>query len=543
MHGRIIEDLHHPPPIKSYHLPMLYTLYQTVDQAAERHPEKDAFCFRSETLSYGVLSQRTNQLAHVLIRSGVMPGDRVAIYLSKCLECAVAIHGIMKAGAAYVPLDPTAPAERLAAILRDCAVEHLVTHDARRRQVTQLMEMQVGLKSVVGLSKTENFRCPVISWDDVAAEEMSWPDVGVMEQDLGYIIYTSGSTGTPKGIMHTHASGLAYARMAAHLYELTPEDRLSNFPPLHFDQSTFDYFCGPLVGATTVIIPEEYTKLPASLSQLIQDARLTVWYSVPFALVQLLLRGVLQQRDLSALRWIIYGGEPFPLKYLRALQELLPAARFSNNYGPAETNQCTFYMLPRQTPLLAESVPIGNPCPNTSILVVDEHDRQVPATETGELLVRTATMMLGYWNRPELNERAFYFCEKDGGQVQRFYRTGDLVLLGEDGLLYFLGRKDRQVKSRGYRIELDEIEATLLTHPKVVECAVFPKLDEDENSLIYAAVILETDATVGQGELLKYMGQRLPSYAVPLQVAQLQAFPRTTSNKIDRRALQKTLVL
>ncbi|MEM7125430.1 MAG: amino acid adenylation domain-containing protein [Chloroflexota bacterium] len=563
---------------------MLYKIFQTVDQSALRFPKKEAFRFRNESISYADLASWTNQLAHALLKSGVQSGDRVGIYLNKSLECAVAIHGIMKAGAAYVPLDPLAPLDRIAGIIQDCAITHLVTHDAKRRQVARLMNLKTGLSCIIGLSEeasedvlraigkpvnkhptngqlvnSQNANSQdagkdrndwsVLSWADVAAESTTLPEVAIMEQDLAYIIYTSGSTGTPKGIMHTHASGLAYARMAAALYELVPEDRLSNFPPLHFDQSTFDYFSGPLVGATTVIIPEEHTKLPASLSQLIEDERLTIWYSVPFALIQLLLRGVLQERDLSSLRWIIYGGEPFPVKHLKAIQNLLPQVRISNNFGPAETNQCAYYTLPvltssgstdeATTDEGGETISIGHICPNMSAMIVDEDDHSVAVGEAGELLVRTPTMMQGYWNRPERNARAFYQREVQGGLVERYYRTGDLVRIGVDGLLYFLGRKDRQIKSRGYRIELDEIEAALLTHPGVEECAVFPVPDAEGNNLIRAVAILKPEIEANSGVLLKHLGQRLPAYAVPVSLDVVDAFPRTTSNKIDRRALQR----
>ena len=168
-----------------------------------------------------------------------------------------------------------------------------------------------------------------------------------------------GINGEPKGIMHTHASGLAYAKISSDVYGLTSADRLSNFPPIHFDQMTFDYFSGPLAGATTVIIPEEYMKFPASLSELVEDEKLTVWYSVPFALIQMLLHGALDEQDCSTLRWVIYGGEPFPPKHMHALQTLWPNATFSNSYGPAETNQVNAYHLPSIAADRVEPIPIG----------------------------------------------------------------------------------------------------------------------------------------------------------------------------------------
>jgi amino acid adenylation domain-containing protein len=351
-------------------------------------------------------------------------------------------------------------------------------------------------------------------------------------------MYTSGSTGDPKGIMHTHDSGLSYARMAAHTYGVRHTDRLSNHSPLHFDMSTFDYFSGPLAGATTVIIPEAYTKLPASLSRLIEAERLTIWYSVPFALIQLLVRGVLHERDLGALRWVLFGGEPFPPKHLAALMARLPGARFSNVYGPAEVNQCTFYHVPPMPEGSDEPIPIGQVWPNARGLVVDDADQPVADGEAGELLVQTPTMMRGYWGREDLNARAFYRRSPFAGYEEVFYRTGDLVQRQPDGELRFLGRKDRQIKTRGYRVELDEVEAVLLAHPAVEEAAVFPVPDGEGSQRIEAAVILRNGSVVPAAELIRHGKEHLPWYALPLKIEPVAAFPRTTSGKIDRRALQ-----
>ncbi|MEL6263929.1 MAG: AMP-binding protein, partial [Cyanobacteria bacterium J06626_6] len=365
-----------------------------------------------------------------------------------------------------------------------------------------------------------------------------------MEQDLAYIMYTSGSTGTPKGIMHTHRSGLNYAKMAAATYGLTHTDRLGNHSPLHFDMSTLDYFSGPLVGATTVIIPAAYTKLPASLSQLVQDESMTIWYSVPFALIQLLLRGALEERDLSALRWVLFGGEPYPAKYMYGLMEKLPQARFSNVYGPAEINQCSYYHVP---PLAEgesapdEVAPIGKIWANAEEIVVDEYDEPVPSGKIGELLVRTPTMMQGYWQRPDLNEKCFYRTEITY-QDAVFYRTGDLVQRIGDNY-HFVGRKDRQVKMRGYRVELDEIEAALVSHEQVEQAAAYAVPADVGSVRVEAAAILKPAATLSEAELLTFVSARLPRYAVPQRVEILPVFPRTGTGKIDRRSLQKRAVL
>lgn len=524
---------------------MIYLLPHVIDGAAQRHPDKAAFRCRGAQLTYAELVIRANQLAHTLMEAGVRRGDRVGIYLHKSLESAVAIYGIVKAGAAYVPLDPLAPPARIGYVLRDCGIRHLVTQDAKRRDLQTFAAQCPELRCLIGMSEAGDLAVPTLSWDAVQGAPEHAPRVTAMEHDLAYIMYTSGSTGTPKGMMHTHYSGLSYARMSAALYGVTPEDRLSNHSPLHFDMSTFDYFSGPLAGATTVIIPEEYSKLPASLSKLIQDERLTIWYSVPFALIQLLLRGVLESRDLSSLRWILYGGEPFPPKHLRALMQALPNACFGNVYGPAEVNQCTYYHVP---PSYAhadtdETTPIGVDCANVESLVVDDADQPVAPGEIGELLIRAPTMMRGYWGRPDLTERSFYRRRPFGdasetNYVDTFYRTGDLVQELPDGNYNFLGRKDRQVKVRGYRVELDEIEAALSAHDAVEEAGVYTVPDGEGSHRIQAAITVAAGRSADESALIQHVAGRLPAYAVPARIDIVADFPRTTSGKINRRALQ-----
>ena len=516
---------------------MLYLLSQAVDRAAGRDPAHPAIRYGGRTLTYGELAARSNQLAHALVDDGVRRGDRVGIFMPKRLESAIAIHGSMKAGAAYVPLDPAAPAARIAFILRDCGIRHVITEPGR----LPVLRQAVGddpLDTVLGTPSAEGCARRALTWEDIAASPATLPDTGTMEQDLAYILYTSGSTGVPKGVMHTHRSALAFAEIAAHTYGLHAGDRLSNHAPLHFDLSTLDYFAGAVAGATTVVIPESHTKLPASLSKLMEDERLTVLYAVPFALIQLLLHGALEKRSLPALRWVLFGGEPFPPKHLRALMAALPQAKFVNVYGPTEVNGVTHYPVPPLADGDDAPVPIGMPYGNVETLIVDAGDTPVEPGEAGLLLVRSPTMMRGYWARPDLNARAFYRRPVFGLYEDVFHRTGDLVRERPDGNLDFLGRRDRQIKTKGYRVELDEIEAALLQHPAVEAAAAFPVDDGDGSQRIEAAVTLRAGAALSAAELTHDAASRLPPYAVPERLAILREFPRTSTDKIDRLRLQ-----
>jgi amino acid adenylation domain-containing protein len=516
-----------------------YLLHQAVENAADRYPDREAVRFSGERLTYAELLGRTNRLARVLREQGVMRGDRVGIYLPKSLESVVAVYGIMKAGAAYVPLDPFAPAARLSSVIGDCGIRHLITKAAKLDGVQQLVKEQTGLECVIGLEPQADLLVRTVSWEEVDNTPAgSVPDVGTSEQDIAYILYTSGSTGHPKGIVHTHRSGLSFAQWAAKTYSLDYEDRLSNHAPLHFDLSTFDLFAGGLAGATTVIIPETLTKFPASLSRLIEDERITVWYSVPLALTQLLLRGSLPARDLSALRWVLFAGEVFPTKHLRQLMAQLPHARFSNLYGPTETNVCTYYHVDQLPQDSDAPIPIGQPCANVETLVLDEQDQPAAAGEVGELVVRGATVMRGYWGRSDLNARCFYRPSASNRHKDLFYRTGDLVRCQADGHYHYLGRKDRQIKTRGYRVELDEVEVALLAHADVQEAAVSIIADSQGNHWIVAAVIPRTGTTLTPQQLVRHVANKLPPYAIPAHLSIVDDFPRTSSGKIDRIELQ-----
>jgi len=455
--------------------------------------------------------------------------------MNKCLELPVSVYGILKAGAAFVPIDPTAPTDRIQFIVENCGIQLLVTNSSKKRQINALIERCEAVSTVIGLEieGKESF-----AWDTVFKGSDALVDVELDEECLAYIMYTSGSTGCPKGLMHTHRSGLNYAIHSARLYDVGPSDVLGNHSPLHFDMSTFEFLTGPYCGSTTVLIPEDVTMFPVSLGQLIEAEKLTFWYSVPLALIQMINQGELEKRDLSSLRWVNFGGEPFPPKYLRSLMDLIPTARFSNVYGPAEVNQCTYYHVPNRSSLEDEAVPLGKVWEGAKGKVINEHDKEVQSGEVGELIICSKTMMLGYWRRDDLSERAFLRTATDSGNEEVYYRTGDLVRRNNSGELLFLGRRDRQIKMRGYRVELDEIENILSTHGDVEEAAVVAIANAEGESEIWAAVTVKSDGDIAGSDLRIFASGKLPAYCVPQRIETRDSFPRTTSGKIDRNSLR-----
>lgn len=521
---------------------MLYLLHQTIENAAERVPHHIAVRCSGQNLTYTQLVQQVNQLACCLVDQGIRRGDRVGIFMNKSVEAVIAIYGIMAAGAAYVPLDPFAPTERLRYVIRDCGIRCLVSSSAKWETLQQLFSGSTTLDFLIGVTPRSELPIECITWDEINSAPTTLPSVRMTEQDLAYILYTSGSTGDPKGIMHTHRSGLSFPLWAANTYGLHSDDRVSNHAPLHFDLSTFDLFATALASGTTVLIPEGIVKFPASVARFIEQEQLTIWYSVPFALVQLLHKGGLSARSLDTLRWILFAGEPFPTKHLRILMEQLPHTHFSNLYGPTETNVCTYYHVPTLAPDSDDPIPIGSPCANVDDLVVDANDQPVTSGEIGELLIRGAVVMRGYWGRSELTERGFFRSNSISHGDSPYYRTGDLVQIMSDGNYKYLGRKDRQIKTRGYRVELDEVEVTLLSHSCVQEAAVYVVPDDQGTHMIKAAVTATDGMNLTVEMLTNHLAKRLPSYAIPAEITIIHEFPRTSTGKIDRRSLQAQLV-
>ena len=517
---------------------MAYLLHQLLERTAAATPEKEALRFEGRGWTYGEVERRANQAAHALVRAGAQCGDRVGIYMRKGFEACIAMCGALKAGCAYVPLDPWLPAERVEFLLRDCGIRALFADSSRLGRLAETVADSTPLEVVLGPTAGEAALPSVVTigWEEISSLPESAPEVALTELDLAYIFYTSGSTGEPKGMMHTHRSGLSFVEWTLGQFRVRPEDRIGNHAPLHFDLSLFDYFTAAAAGATTVIVSEERQKMPASVAQLIADERLSIWYSVPAAWTQMLLRGGLRQRDLSSLRLVIFGGEPFPVHLLRDLMAILPEAEFCHVYGVTETNVCTFWPVPRPLPAV-EALPIGKLCPNMEGVVLDEDGGLAAPGEAGELAIRGPGVMEGYWNQPGLDSAAFWTRTGAGQRVERFYRTGDLVEPDAAGDLRFLGRRDRQVKSRGHRIELDEVQAALAAQPSVAEAAVYAVPDGEGSRQVEAAVVVRDGARWDESAVLRGVRERTAAYAAPARIRLMANLPRTSAGKVDFQRL------
>jgi L-proline---[L-prolyl-carrier protein] ligase len=324
------------------------------------------------------------------------------------------------------------------------------------------------------------------------------------------------------------------------MFQISSEDRVSNHAPLHFDLSVFDVYNSIKAGATLYMVPDELAVFPASLASWIEKQQITAWYSVPSALVHLVLHGNLDTEKLRQLRLILFAGEVFPQKYLKRLAELLPDVELYNLYGPTETNVCTYYRVDRAKLPRMDKLPIGRACANTEVFAVDEHDGIVDVGGVGELYVRGPGVTPGYWGDPEKTRKMCVSNRFQPNFEEKLYRTGDLVTPDENGDYYFLGRRDNQIKSRGYRIELGEIEAALLSHAAVYEAAAVAVPDDEIGNRIKAFVAPHNAGSVTAVELQRHCATRVPKYMIPEFIELCEGLPKTSTGKIDRVSLAQT---
>lgn len=511
---------------------MAHLLQQLLAESAKAYADKPAVWARGRSMTYRELEECSNQLAHLLRLRGVEKGDRVGLLFPKCVESIVSMLGVLKAGGVYVPLDPQAPADRVSYIIANCGIRILITNAERRAMLGH--KALSTIEHSILVDGTDNDR-DAIAWTQLAEFPATHaPAVSTVETDLAYILYTSGSTGHPKGVMITHRNALTFVEWCAEEFRVRSDDRLSNHAPLHFDLSVFDIYNALKAGATVYLVTEDLAPFPTSLAEFIEKQEITIWYSVPSALTLLLLHGRLTPEQLKSLRIILFAGEAFPIKYARKLAEFSRTSDLYNLYGPTETNVCTYYKVERERLATLEKLPIGIACANTECFAVTPEGQIAKPGELAELYVRGPSVTCGYWADPEESKKVVVPNDSQGNFDQKIYRTGDLVTVGEDGNYYFQGRRDSMIKSRGYRIELDEIESALLSHPGVREACVLPVPDEIIGNRIRAIVTLHIAGSLGTLELQQYCAARLPRYMVPELIDLCGELPKTSTGKIDR---------
>lgn len=526
-----------------------YLLHHLLQRSAEHYPDNIAVIFKDKAVTYSELERLSNGVAGSLQQLGIRTGDRVGIMLSKSIEQIVALFGILKAGAVYVPIDPAAPIGRVAYMIRHCGVECLITTPGNLKALSG-SEDGINISTVLLIGKDAvvvthgtivNKR---LSLDvEAAGDHGGFQTVEMSDSSPAYILHTSGSTGNPKGVAISHLNALTFIDMAADYFNVTASDRFGSHAPLHFDLSVFDIFVAIKQGAAIVLLPEMLSTFPVKLAEYIEKERITVWNSVSSVLTLLAEKGVLKSRNLDSLRLVHFSGDIMPVKYLRLLAKRMKNAAFYNIYGQTEANSSLCYPITEIPDDDSWRIPIGKPFPNFDVFALNEK-RQVVSRpgDEGELYVSSSTVAYGYWNDREMSNEKFVPDPRYPFLDKIVYKTGDLVRIDEDGNYLFSGRKDHMVKSRGYRIELAEIETVLSGHPEVVAAVAIPIPDDLVGNRIFAVIAAVSGCTLGTEELVRYCTPRLPKYMVPETMLFMDALPLTSSGKVDRKKLGEELV-
>ena len=496
-------------------------VHESFEAQVERTPDTVAVVFEDRQLTYAELNAHANRLAHRLRALGVGTESLVGLLMNRSLEMVVGVLGILKAGGAYVPLDPAYPAERLSYMLQDAGARVLVT----QRQLLDTLPAHES--QVICLDATE---------EKLAGESVGNPSSRVLPDHLAYVIYTSGSTGRPKGVALSHGA-------LANLIEwdstvLSQGARTVQFASVSFDVSFLEIFATWCTGGTLFVLTDELRRDTAGLAPFFSQTAVEK-VILPVVVLQQLAENYRTQPELfRGLREVVTTGEQLRITSpIIDLFEQLKECSLHNYYGPSESHVVTAYALgdaPEQWP---SHPPIGRPIANTRIYITDAHLQPVPVGLPGELFIGGVMLARGYVNRPELTAEKFIpdpFSPKRGA---RMYRTGDLARFLPDGNIEYLGRTDHQVKVRGFRVELGEIESVLARHEAVQEAVVLVHEDEAGDKRLVAYLVVEEEPDGLVGELRKYLRTSLPEYMIPNAFMLLDSFPLTTNGKVDRRAL------
>jgi amino acid adenylation domain-containing protein len=489
------------------------TIHGFFEQQASANPARSALSFEGKSLSYGELDTRANQVAQALIARGVGPEQIVGVCVRRSSDMVVAQLGVLKSGAAYLPLDPTYPAERIAYMLEDSGAKFVVSRT-----------------DSIGALGTLDAKVTPLLLDKDTLDNDERPNVALTPNNIAYTIYTSGSTGKPKGVLVEHGNFANFLAGMDQRLALEPPGVWLNATSIGFDISLLEIF-GSLARGFTVLVHSDDSAPQYSLPALLASG-VTHFQCTP-SQATLLISEPQGREALAGVKQLLLGGEAMPLDLAKQLIALLKNGRLINMYGPTET---TIWSTTQAVTEPEGSVPIGKPIANTRIYILDERGQPVPRGAIGELLIGGDGVTRGYHRRPELTESRFVkdpFAKQAGS---RMYKTGDLARLRADGAVEFLGRNDHQVKLRGYRIELGEIEIALRSHPAVKEAAVIAREDRPGDKRLVAYLVAQGEPTVG--ELRAFLTQAgLPDYMLPQAFVPLAKLPSTPNGKLDRRAL------
>ena len=508
----------------------MYKLYtsavELVDVAAERFGDRVAFRDAYGEITFTELKTASRKLATALMKATDTGRTRpVMVYLPKSINSIVSFMGSMYSGSPYVPMDYAVPLARFSATAKNLCPTAVITDDAGKEKLDTL-----GLDFPV-LVFDELLHCDV---DNTVIDRVINT---ATDLDAAYIMYTSGSTGTPKGVTISHRAVLDYTRWLTDTFDITPDSIIGMQSAFHFDNSVFDMFLALYIGCTTVIIPEVLFMYPEKLFDFLEEQEISIIFWVPTVMISVANSGILKEKKLSKLKLILFAGEVMPIRQLNEWIKSYPDCKFVNMYGPTEATDIVLYYVVDREFSAGETLPIGIPCANMKALILDADGKLCKKGEQGELCIGGSGISSGYWNSPEITEKAFIQNPLNTMYCDRLYRTGDLVYEAEDGNIIFCGRADSQIKLRGNRIELGDIEAAAAAMDNIKNCCAMFSHDTEEIFLF-----LETDAEIVQRKFNMELKKILPAYMIPQKIISMSTFPHTPSGKIDRQLLKKNYI-
>jgi amino acid adenylation domain-containing protein len=510
-------------------------LHDHLLQTALRLPEKVAVVCKGTQVSYAEMNAASNALAHALQRRGVERGDRVLVFADNTVETAIAFWAVLKANAVVSIVNPLTKADKLAYLLNDCRAKALIT-DAHLAGVYQTAaEHSSHLRLVIVTGRPDESalgRLPGgIGWDAaLAGEDRSAPPARTaIDVDLASIVYTSGSTGDPKGVMLTHRNMMTASLSVSTYLGMRESDVVLMILPMAFDYGLYQMIMSFRVGACVVI--ERSFAFPTAVLNVMVKEGVTVFPGVPTIYAMLTEMASLSSYDLSRIRLVTNTAAALPLKHILRLRDLFPTAQIFSMYGVTECQRCT-YLPPAD--LARKPASVGIAIPNTELWLVDENHQRVPTGEVGQIVIRGATVMRGYWEKPEATAKRLHAGPLPGEQV---LYTGDLGRLDEEGYLYFVGRMDDIIKSRGEKVAPKEVENAITNIAGVKEVAVIGVPDEVLGQAVKAFVVLEKGVTLTEKDIQRECQGRLETFMVPKHVVLADDLPKTTTGKIRKKDL------
>jgi amino acid adenylation domain-containing protein len=499
--------------------------------SAAAWPDKTALVVGERRLTYRDLDQASTRLAACLIGEGIARGERVVVFLDNSAEAVIAIFAALKAGAVFVPVNASTKADKLAFVLRDCAAAALITTGRLAAVAHKAIAQAPTVRTVVVAEGAELPGAWVRFEDALALEGATLPPAGT-PLDLAMVIYTSGSTGTPKGVMMTHHNMVAAATAVTAYLESRADDVVLSVLPLSFSYGLYQALMAAQVGATLVL--EKSFAFPQVILQKLAAERVTGLPLVPAMAALLLQIKTLQPGCLPHLRYITNAGAALPPAHIAHLQALFPATKIYSMYGLTECKRAT-YLPPEEIARRPDSVGIA--IPGTEAFIVDDSGAKVPPGVVGELVVRGPHVMQGYWNDPAATARAL----KPHPAGDKVLHTGDLFRADAEGFLYFVGRKDDIIKTRGEKVSPKEVENVLHALPGVKEAVVVGVKDAVLGFAIKAIVVTD-DGRLTAHDVIRHCARHLEDFMVPKHVEFCAALPKSDNGKIDRRAIAATVL-